>query len=105
MFLEIYCIVITIVALGLGYICYRLWQETESQDRALNSIHGHMNLIHSMCVKVLEKEVYSDDPVIRAFIDVLKDINDFMYAYDNQFIYDEEPPEASEPFRGYEDEQ
>lgn len=103
MFLEIYCFFVTLLLVFVSYFAYRLWGETENQDKALESIHGHMNLLHSMCIRVLDKEIYTDDPVIRAYVNVLDDINHFLHAYNDQFQYDEDTPLESENLKGYED--
>ena len=101
MFEIIMIIVFVLSTAFFAFLCWRLWQRVELQDRAFTSIHGYLNLLHQMCAVVLTREIYADEPIVRAFVDVCKDVEPFLLQIDGQFYYDEEVPDSSKTLEGY----
>jgi len=81
------------VIICLTFACYRLWQQTELYDETIESIHVHLDTLHKMRATVLAKEIYTNDPVIRAFVDVLNDLEPFLINYSLTYSFDEEIPQ------------
>ena len=60
-----------------------------------------MNLLHQMCAQVLSRDVYTADPLVRAFVDVLHDVEPYIIRFGEEFGYDSEIPPVPKDLKDY----
>ena len=91
------------LTLGVSlYANFRFREEINRLDDIYEGLFGYMNLLNNMCATVLSNEIYSNEPTIRAFINVLKDTQVALKQVNDEFDYDEEEmPIEAETLKGY----
>jgi hypothetical protein len=86
-----------------AYLSWRLWQENNLYENAITGLNGYMNLLHQMCAQVLEKDIYSADPLVRAFVDVLNDIEPYIIKFGEEYGYTSDIPPEPKEIEGFKD--
>lgn len=83
------------------YANIKLHEEVERLDNIYEGLYEYLNLLNNMCATVLSHEIYSNEPVIRAFINVLRDTQVALQQVNENFVFEDETPKEAETMKGY----
>lgn len=99
--IEIFLVVLIFLLISSIYVNIRLNEEIERLDKVYEGLFEYLNLLNNMCATVLNHEIYSNEPVIRAFISVLKDTQTALLQVNEEFVFEDETPKEIETLKGY----
>ena len=100
-FLVSLFIIMAATLAGFVIASWRLWKAVEFRDNCFDELFVYLNNLNSSCSAVLHKEIYTDDPVIRGFVDIIKDIQPIISKINSEYVFADEIPETAKPLLGY----
>ena len=68
----------TVSCIVLGLALNRSINLNQSYEEIHENIHGELNNLSNACEDLLSKEIYSDDPTVVRFVEVLTELQPFL---------------------------
>ena len=84
---ELLIVLFIILTLGLGIALYRSVNRLSFYEDMYGDMYGRFAELGESIRGVLSREIYSDDPVIRDFINQLQDIEYYLQQLDESYRF------------------
>ena len=76
-----------ILTIGLGIALYRSINRLSFYEDIYGDMYGRLSALRDNIQGVMSREIYSDDPVIRSFINQLKEIDYYLQQVDENYRF------------------
>ena len=76
-----------ILSVGLGVALYRSINRLGFYEDIYGDIYGRLSALRDNIQGVMSREIYSDDPVIRSFINQLQEIDYYLQQVDENYKF------------------
>lgn len=72
----IFCSICLLVSnITLGVLLYRSIKQIQEYENDVEILRKPFQLLHDSCIEILNKELYTDDPVVTAFLANIKQLD------------------------------
>ena len=85
--IEVLLVIFIIVSGTLGYVLYRSLGRLSFYEDMYSDMYGHFFELGEEIRGLLEREIYSDDPVIKGFVDQLQEIEYYIQQLDENYKF------------------
>jgi len=79
-----------------------MYNELDYYSSRYKIVIESIDSLNSSCCRILENEIYSDEPVVRDLIDSIKNTGENLYSISSEYYLTEDAPEKPEYFKNYE---
>ena len=76
-----------ILTIGLGIALYRSINRLSFYEDIYGDMYGRLSALRDNIQGVMSREIYSDDPVIRSFINQLQEIDYYLQQVDENYRF------------------
>ena len=87
MMFEVLSAIFIILTIGLGIALYRSINRLSFYEDIYGDMYGRLQALSENIQGVMSREIYSDDPVIRSFINQLKEIDYYLQQVDENYRF------------------
>jgi archaellum component FlaF (FlaF/FlaG flagellin family) len=94
-------ILLIATAIGTSYVIVKLLRENERVETIIQDMHQHLDDLHTSAVDILSKDIYSDEPMVRVLVDLLKNLENYLKDIDDTLYFTDETPEPPKKMGGY----
>ena len=91
-----------VLLIGAILAGFRLYNELDYYSSRYVIVINSIDNLNSSCCRILENEIYSDEPVVRELIDSIKATGEILYDISAEYYISEEAPDKPEYFKSYE---
>ena len=85
--IEVLLVIFIIVSGALGYVLYSSLGRLSFYEDMYSDMYGHFFELGQQIRGLLEREIYSDDPVIKSFVDQLQEIEYYIQQLDDNYKF------------------
>ena len=85
--IEVLLVIFIIVSGTLGYVLYRSLGRLSFYEDMYSDMYGHFFELGQEIRGLLDREIYSDDPVIKGFVDQLQEIEHYIQQLDENYKF------------------
>ena len=85
--IEVLLVIFIITSGALGYVLYRSLGRLSFYEDMYSDMYGHFFELGEEIRGLLEREIYSDDPVIKGFVDQLQEIEYYIQQLDENYKF------------------
>ena len=85
--IEVLLVIFIIVSGTLGYVLYRSLGRLSFYEDMYSDMYGHFFELGEEIRGLLEREIYSNDPVIKGFVDQLQEIEHYIQQLDENYRF------------------
>ena len=85
--IEVLLVIFIIVAGTLGYVLYRSLGRLSFYEDMYSDMYGHFFELGQEIRGLLDREIYSNDPVIKGFVDQLQEIEYYIQQLDESYKF------------------
>ena len=85
--IEVLLVIFIIASGALGYVLYRSLGRLSFYEDMYSDMYGHFFELGEEIRGLLEREIYSDDPVIKGFVDQLQEIEHYIQQLDENYKF------------------
>ena len=85
--IEVLLVIFIIVSGTLGYVLYRSLGRLSFYEDMYSDMYGHFFELGQEIRGLLDREIYSDDPVIKGFVDQLQEIEYYIQQLDENYKF------------------
>ena len=76
-----------ILSIGLGVVVYRAINRLGFYEDMYGDMYGRFNELGENIRSVVNKEIYTDDPVIKSFVNQLQEIEYYLQQLDENYRF------------------
>ena len=84
---EALSLIFIILTIGLGIALYRSINRLSFYEDIYGDMYGRLRDLSDNIQGVMSREIYSDDPVIRSFINQLQEIDYYLQQVDDNYRF------------------
>ncbi len=85
--IEVLLVIFIIVSGTLGYLFYRSLGRLSFYEDMYSDMYGHFFELGQEIRGLLDREIYSNDPVIKGFVDQLQEIEHYIQQLDENYRF------------------
>ena len=85
--IEVLLAIFIITSGALGYVLYRSLGRLSFYEDMYSDMYGHFFELGQEIRGLLDREIYSDDPVIKGFVDQLQEIEHYIQQLDENYKF------------------
>ena len=85
--IEVLLVIFIIVSGALGYVLYRSLGRLSFYEDMYSDMYGHFFELGQEIRGLLDREIYSNDPVIKGFVDQLQEIEHYIQQLDENYRF------------------
>ena len=85
--IEVLLVIFIIVSGTLGYVLYRSLGRLSFYEDMYSDMYGHFFELGQEIRGLLDREIYSNDPVIKGFVDQLQEIEYYIQQLDENYKF------------------
>ena len=85
--LEILLGIFIILTIGLSIVVYRAINQLGFYEDMYGDMYGRFNELSENIRSVVNKEIYTDDPVIKSFVNQLQEIEYYLQQLDENYRF------------------
>ena len=85
--IEVLLVIFIITSGALGYVLYRSLGRLSFYEDMYSDMYGHFFELGQEIRGLLDREIYSDDPVIKGFVDQLQEIEYYIQQLDENYKF------------------
>ena len=89
MMFELLSAIFIVVSIGLGIAVYRSISRLSFYEDMYGDMYGRLYELGENIRGVLAREIYSNDPIIRGFIEQLQEIEYYLQQLDESYKFNE----------------
>ena len=89
MMFEILSAIFIVLSVGLGVTVYRSISRLSFYEDMYGDMYGRLYELGENIRGVLAREIYSNDPIIRGFIEQLQEIEHYLQQLDESYKFNE----------------
>ena len=85
--IEVLLVIFIITSGTLGYVLYRSLGRLSFYEDMYSDMYGHFFELGQEIRGLLDREIYSNDPVIKGFVDQLQEIEYYIQQLDDNYKF------------------
>ena len=85
--IEVLLVIFIITSGALGYVLYRSLGRLSFYEDMYSDMYGHFFELGQEIRGLLDREIYSNDPVIKGFVDQLQEIEYYIQQLDDNYKF------------------
>ena len=85
--IEVLLVIFIIASGALGYVLYRSLGRLSFYEDMYSDMYGHFFELGQEIRGLLDREIYSNDPVIKGFVDQLQEIEHYIQQLDENYRF------------------
>ena len=85
--IEVLLVIFIITSGALGYVLYRSLGRLSFYEDMYSDMYGHFFELGQEIRGLLDREIYSNDPVIKGFVDQLQEIEHYIQQLDENYRF------------------
>ena len=85
--IEVLLLIFIIASGALGYVLYRSLGRLSFYEDMYSDMYGHFFELGQEIRGLLDREIYSNDPVIKGFVDQLQEIEYYIQQLDDNYKF------------------
>ena len=85
--IEVLLVIFIIASGALGYVLYRSLGRLSFYEDMYSDMYGHFFELGQEIRGLLEREIYSSDPVVKSFVDQLQEIEYYIQQLDDNYKF------------------
>ena len=85
--IEVLLVIFIITSGTLGYVLYRSLGRLSFYEDMYSDMYGHFFELGQEIRGLLDREIYSNDPVIKGFVDQLQEIEHYIQQLDENYRF------------------
>ena len=85
--IEVLLVIFIITSGALGYVLYRSLGRLSFYEDMYNDMYQRFFVLGGEVRALLEREIYSDDPVVRGFVEQIQEIEYYIQQLDESYKF------------------
>ena len=85
--IEVLLVIFIITSGALGYVLYRSLGRLSFYEDMYNDMYQRFFVLGEEIRALLEREIYSDDPVVRGFVEQIQEIEYYIQQLDESYKF------------------
>ena len=85
--IEVLLVIFIITSGALGYVLYRSLGRLSFYEDMYNDMYQRFFVLGEEIRALLEREIYSDDPVVRGFVEQIQEIEYYIQQLDESYRF------------------
>ena len=85
--IEVLLVIFIITSGALGYVLYRSLGRLSFYEDMYNDMYQRFFVLGEEVRALLEREIYSDDPVVRGFVEQIQEIEYYIQQLDESYKF------------------
>jgi len=85
--IEVLLVIFIVTSGALGYILYRSLGRLSFYEDMYNDMYQRFFVLGEEIRALLEREIYSDDPVVRGFVEQIQEIEYYIQQLDESYKF------------------